>query len=96
MKPRYKVTGCARFFVFFALFIPLVFFGAAYIRGENGVKIIKDYYHKIAGSSTTTSPKEDTYDPNARIKKLESELKAANEKIRELEAELKAKEGERK
>ncbi len=96
MKPKYKVTGCARFFVFFALFIPIVFFGAAYIRGENGVKIIKDYYHQIVGKSDSKSTTNETYDPNERIKELEKELKAANDKIRVLEEELKSKDGNQK
>ena len=49
MGPKYKVTGCARFFVFLVLFVPAVFFGAAYFRGENGVQIIKDFYQRIVG-----------------------------------------------
>jgi hypothetical protein len=89
MTPKYKVTGCARFFVFFIIFIPIVFFGAAYMRGENGVKIIKDYYHQIVGKPESKSSSPDTYDSDARIKELENELKAANDKIRELEEELK-------
>ena len=96
MKPKYKVTGCARFFVFFIIFIPLVFFGAAYLRGENGVQIIKDYYHKIIGKDDHAGSKQDTYDPQARIRELEKELSEANEKIRELEKELKAKEENKK
>lgn len=94
MRPKYKVTGCARFFVFFILFIPIVFFGAAYLRGENGVQIIKDYYHKIVGKNNDTRPKNDTYDPNMKIQELEKELKAANDRIKELEEELKRKEAE--
>lgn len=96
MKPKYKVTGCARFFVFFIIFIPVVFFGAAYLRGENGVQILKDYYHKIAGKDETTSSKTDTYDPQARIRELEIELREAKDKIKELEQELKAKEVDKK
>jgi len=96
MKPRYKATGCFRFFVFFIIFIPIVFFGAAFIRGENGVKIIKDFYHSVVGDSDSKSTAQDTYDPNDRVKELEKELKAANDRIKELEEELKAKETENK
>jgi len=88
MRPKYKATGCFRFFVFFIIFIPVVFFGAAFIRGENGVTIIKDYYHKLAGKSATKSTPPDTYNADARIRELEKELKEANERIRELEEEL--------
>jgi len=91
MKPRYKSTGCFRFFIFFIIFLPIVFFGAAYIRGENGVKIIKDFYHSVVGESDSKSSTQDTYDPNERIKELEKELKEANDKIKELEQELKDK-----
>jgi cell shape-determining protein MreC len=91
MKPRYKSTGCFRFFIFFIIFLPIVFFGAAYIRGENGVKIIKDFYHSVVGESDSKSSTQDNYDPNERIKELEKELKEANDKIKELEQELKDK-----
>ena len=57
MKPRYKVTGCARFFVFAIIFVPIVFFGATYIRGENGVQIIKDPQAFRSGLRVTESPK---------------------------------------
>ena len=49
MRPKYKVTGCARFFLFLIIFTPLVFFGAAYFRGESGVQILKDFYHQVIG-----------------------------------------------
>jgi TolA-binding protein len=96
MKPRYKSTGCFRFFIFFIIFIPIVFFGATFIRGENGVKIIKDFYHSVVGDSESKATTRDTYDPNERVKELEKELKAANDRIKELEEELKTKEGMKK
>ena len=89
MKPKYKVTGCARFFVFFIIFIPLVFFGAAYLRGENGVTILKEYYHKVVGKSDSQSTPTETYNADARIRELEKELKEAKERIHELEEKLK-------
>jgi len=89
MKPKYKVTGCARFFIFFIIFIPIVYFGAAYIRGENGLTILKDYYHKIVGKSDSTSKPADTYDADAKIRELEKELKVAKDRIHELEEQLK-------
>ena len=57
MGPKYKVTGCARFFVFLIIFVPAVFFGAAYVRGENGVQIIKDFYHSIVGGKAEAEEK---------------------------------------
>ncbi len=92
MTPKYKVTGCARFFLFFIIFIPIVFFGAAYLRGENGVQIVKDYYHQIIGKPENKTSTGDSYDPQVRIQELEKELREAKIKIRELEDELKNKE----
>ena len=96
MRPKYKVTGCARFFVFFIIFIPVVFFGAAWLRGENGVTIIKDYYHKIVGKTDVKTSSPDTYNAEDRIRELEKGLKVANDRIKELEEELRTKESEKK
>ena len=85
MRPKYKVTGCARFFLFFLFFVPAVFFGAAYMRGENGVQIIKDFYHSIVGGAS--SPSTDTKDIND-ADDLQKQLKDANEKIEDLEKKV--------
>ena len=72
MRPKYKVTGCARFFVFLIIFLPIVYFGAAYLRGEDGMQKLKDFYNGMVG-------KKDTSDKNAdpdtyRIEDLKEEL----------------------
>lgn len=94
MRPKYKVTGCARFFLFLILFIPAVFFGAAYFRGENGVQIIKDFYHNIVGKSEVKSPAgnspSDTYD----MTNLKEELRQAKDEIKELKVKLYEKDQE--
>ncbi len=88
MRPKYKMTGCARFFLFMIIFIPAVFFGAAYFRGEDGVQVIKDFWRNTFGGSTTTTtstePSGDTY----VIESLEDELKKAKEEIRELKVTI--------
>lgn len=93
MKPRHKVTGCARFFIFFIIFIPIVYFGAAYLRGEDGLQELKNFYHKIAGRSTPDTVKEDgkeTY----RIEDLQKELDDAKAEIRDLKNTIKEKDKE--
>lgn len=92
MKPKYKVTGCARFFVFLIIFLPIVFFGAAYLRGENGVQIVKDFWGDLTGKDKTeirVEDRRDAVDQSDRIRQLETELKEAKERIRELEEQLK-------
>jgi TolA-binding protein len=91
MRPKYKVTGCARFFLFFLFFVPAVFFGAAYMRGENGVQIIKDFYHSIVGG--VSSPSTDTKDLND-ADDLQKQLNEANEKIEDLEKKVEEQEKE--
>lgn len=99
MKPRYKVTGCARFFVFAIIFIPIVFFGAAFLRGENGVLIIKDFYHKVTGtvSSSPDNSSSESRDPRStapcseieeQLLESEKENRQLKSKIRDLEKEV--------
>ena len=91
--PKYKVTGCARFFFFLIIFVPAVFFGAAFLRGENGVQIIKDFYHNIFGGEGKAENKakaEETYN----VEDLKEELRNANEEIAKLKKDIEAKEKE--
>ena len=41
MATKYKMTGCARFLIFLVVFLPLVYFGVTYFRGENPIEPIK-------------------------------------------------------
>ncbi len=93
MRPKHKVTGCARFIIFFIIFIPLVYFGAAYFRGEDGVQELKNLYYKIIGktpASTTTHDDPGTY----KIEDLQEELDKAKVEIRELKEIIKQKDKE--
>ena len=96
MPPKYKVTGCARFFFFLVIFIPAVFFGAAFLRGESGVQIIKDFYHSIVGGSSSSgkaegeTKAEETY----KVEDLKEELKKAEDEIESLKKEIKEKDQE--
>jgi predicted RNase H-like nuclease (RuvC/YqgF family) len=97
MRPKYKVTGCARFFIFFLFFAPAVFFGAAYARGENGVQIIKDFIGGLTGRSDDNerAPRQDTKpadETSAALRKeldqLREENRALKEKVAEQQMEL--------
>ena len=96
MKPKYKTTGCFRFFIFFLFFIPAVFFGATYFRGENGLQILKDFYHKIVGKPSVSSSGQDsgsdTYgieDCKTELKRVQDENDALKRQVREQENEIK-------
>jgi hypothetical protein len=95
MKPRYKVTGCARFFVFFIIFIPIVYFGAAYFRGEDGMLELKNFFRKITGKEAVeTSPRndrDDVYQSDDLRKELDeakAEIRALRNVIKEQEKEI--------
>ena len=94
MRPKYKVTGCARFFIFFLIFVPVVYFGAAFFRGEDGMQKLKDFYHKTIGKSDQAKDNKidsrDTY----RIEDLQKELDEAKAEIRELKNIIKEKDKE--
>lgn len=94
MGPRYKVTGCARFFLFLILFVPAVFFGAAYIRGENGVQLLKDFYHSLVGRDTSSDADRENTSDTMSVKELEKKLNEARQEIRDLKRQLEEKEDE--
>ena len=94
MGPKYKVTGCARFFLFLIIFIPVVFFGAAYIRGENGVQMIKDFYHKMTGRNHQQSNEKPDNDETYQVEDLKKELDNAKAEIKALKDEIEEKEKE--
>lgn len=93
MGPKYKVTGCARFFVFLVLFVPAVFFGAAYVRGENGVQIIKDFYHSIVGGSSVDKGAEGEQEAKKAEEVKEAEV-AKDKEIERLKKEIEMKDKE--
>ncbi len=93
MRPKHKVTGCARFIIFFIIFIPLVYFGAAYFRGEDGMQELKKFYYKMIGKNPTPSTAND--DPGTyKIEDLQEELDKAKVEIRELKEIIKQKDKE--
>ena len=94
MRPKYKVTGCARFFIFFLFFIPIVYFGAAYLRGEDGVQILKDFYHKTIGRNDKVAEEKKESRETYRMEDLQKELDEANAEIRELKDIIKEKDKE--
>ena len=96
MKPKYKVTGCARFFLFFIIFIPVVYFGAAFIRGEDGMQMLKDFYHKVIGKpeSRDSRREKDNSRETYKIEDLKKELDDAKEEIRELKNTIKEQDKE--
>jgi cell division protein FtsB len=93
MKRKYKMTGCARFFIVLIILAPLAYLGASYYNGENGIENIKNFLG--IGKSSTDSARSDTYqntsdDLQKRVKELEKENRQLRREVTEKEAEIKA------
>ena len=43
MAKKYKLTGCAKFFIFFIIAAPLAYVGASYYNGQDPIKKLKEY-----------------------------------------------------
>ena len=94
MRPKYKVTGCARFFIFFLIFVPIVYFSAAFFRGEDGMQKLKEFYHKTIGKSDQQKDNKTDSRDTYRIEDLQKELDEAKAEIRELKNIIKEKDKE--
>ncbi|TVR82642.1 MAG: hypothetical protein EA409_04350 [Saprospirales bacterium] len=42
MRRKYKLTGCARFLIFLVVAVPVIFFTAQFITGENPLNELKN------------------------------------------------------
>lgn len=43
MRKKYKMTGCARFFIAMIILAPLAYLGASYYNGQDGIQNIKNF-----------------------------------------------------
>ena len=93
MAKKYKLTGCARFFIFLAIFAPLVYFGVSYFKGEDPIaplrnielpQIIKDTPSNVTDESIIN---ESLRIKELRIEDLEKENMGLKNQISTLEAE---------
>lgn len=93
MKRKYKMTGCARFFLVMIILAPLAYLGASYYKGEDGIQNIKNLLG--IGTEKATSGDEETYrdtgrDLQKRVNELEEENRKLKREVREKDAEIKA------
>lgn len=80
---KYKVTGCARFFIALIIIAPLAYLGAAYYNGENGIQNIKNFLG--IGKQTESPANSDTYEKTGED--LEKQLSAKDKEIKKLQDE---------
>lgn len=84
MKKKYKLTGCARFFIFMIIFVPIVWAGVSIYEGNNPLEPIQRLFNSESNSSNANEEtsineidilKQDLKIKEARIEALEKEVK---------------------
>ena len=93
MAQKYKMTGCAKFFIFFIIAAPLSYIGASYYNGVDPfakLKSIEIFKNNKSSSSENTKKIEvsGNTDNKALIKEIElkeEEIKYLKKKIDKLE-----------
>lgn len=55
MAKKYKLTGCAKFFVFFIIAAPLAYVGASYYNGQNPIQEVKEFIETLTPDRGTKS-----------------------------------------
>ena len=88
MAQRAKMTGFARFLIFLIIVVPLAYFGAASINGDNGVSDIKNLL-KIE-SNSNNDRHANLEEAQITIERLEEEIKYKDQQLKNLAAENEA------
>ena len=84
---KYKLTGCARFFIALIIIGAIAFFAARYLSGGEGVQKIQDWL----GELNSDSPKTERVKSSGsdEIDKLTKKIKSLEKEIDQLEKENK-------
>lgn len=91
MTKKYKMTGCAKFFIFIILAIPLSWIAASYYNGSDPFEKLKniEIFNKASiKNNSNTATIDDYTDKKAYKKELELrdlEIKHLKQKIEKLE-----------
>jgi cell division protein FtsB len=90
---KYKMTGCARFFLFLIIFLPAVYFGVSYFNGEDGLQNIKDFLG-VEQNDGPRDEKNDTKELSSTKEELgekDKTISNLNEQIEQLKETIKQK-----
>lgn len=92
MAQKYKMTGCAKFFIFFIIAAPISYIGASYYNGVDPFAKLKEIeflkFDKKNDSSSTKDFPSSNLDESSLKKELDvknSEIKYLKNKIEKLE-----------
>ena len=79
---KYKMTGCARFFIFLIIFLPLAYFGAQYLMNTGQLDGLKEKIENT-GSGNAVERALERKGGNGDIDKLEKDLEKITAAYRE-------------
>lgn len=89
-KRKLQMTAFSRFFLFLIIFLPSLFFGVSYLKGEDGVQTIKDMIgiessesSNNESASSSTKPVSETF-VNGEVKRLQDELNEKDKRLKDL------------
>lgn len=93
MAGKYKATGCARFFLFLVIIVPIAYYGANYLFNSGKLDELKERFET---TSSDSSLDEETYEPtnstNPNISKLERKMEQLIETVKEQQITIKNQE----
>ena len=89
-KRKLQMTAFSRFFLFLIIFLPSLFFGVSYLKGEDGIQNVKDMVgiessesSNNESASSSTKPVTETF-VNGEVKRLEDELEEKERRLKDL------------
>ncbi|MFK7771619.1 MAG: hypothetical protein AB8F94_05745 [Saprospiraceae bacterium] len=89
-KRKLQMTAFSRFFLFLIIFLPSLFFGVSYMKGEDGMQTLKDMIGMEStessnneSASSSTKPVSETY-VNGEVKRLQDELDEKESRLKDL------------
>ena len=89
-KRKLQMTAFSRFFLFLIIFLPSLFFGVSYLKGEDGMQTLKDMIgiesstsSNNESTSSDTKPASETF-VNGEVKRLQDELEEKERRLKDL------------
>jgi len=90
-KRKLQMTAFARFFLFIIIFVPALFFGVTYFKGEDPMQTINEFLGRETteepasnNSSDSRSSSDDATLESAKVRQLQDELLDKERKLEEL------------
>jgi len=89
-KRKLQMTPFSRFFLFLIIFLPSLFFGVSYMKGEDGMQTLKNLIGMESSESSNnestssdTKPASETF-VNGEVKRLQDELDEKERRLKDL------------